>query len=44
MVQQPVTAESATMPAAALRAVPEARVLSIAEIAQTLVSLPGVHA
>ena len=44
MVQRPATAESPTMPTAALRAVPEARVLAIEEIGQTLVSLPGVHA
>ena len=40
LVQRPETAESPTMPAAALRAVPEARVLSIAEIASTLAALP----
>jgi two-component system chemotaxis response regulator CheB len=40
LVQRPDTAESPTMPAAALRSVPEARSLSIAEIAATLASLP----
>jgi two-component system chemotaxis response regulator CheB len=44
LVQQPATAESSAMPTAALRAVPEARSLTIAEIGQTLASLPGVHA
>ncbi|HVX40906.1 MAG TPA: chemotaxis protein CheB [Gemmatimonadaceae bacterium] len=39
-VQQPETAESPTMPAAAVRAVPLARVLTIAEIAKALASLP----
>lgn len=40
LVQLPATAESPTMPAAALEAVPKARVLSIEEIAATLESLP----
>lgn len=40
LVQRPDTAESPTMPAAALRSVPEARSLSIAEIAATLAALP----
>jgi two-component system chemotaxis response regulator CheB len=44
LVQSPATAESPTMPAAALRVVPEARSLTIEEIGQTLASLPGVHA
>jgi two-component system chemotaxis response regulator CheB len=44
LVQLPATAESPTMPAAALKAVPEARPLTIEEISQTLASLPGVHA
>jgi two-component system, chemotaxis family, protein-glutamate methylesterase/glutaminase len=44
LVQRPETAESPTMPAAALRAVPEARVLSIAQIASTLAALPVVQA
>jgi two-component system chemotaxis response regulator CheB len=44
IVQRPATAESPTMPAAALRAVPDARALSIEEIGHALVSLPGVHA
>ena len=42
LVQRPDTAESPTMPVAALRSVPEARSLSIAEIAATLASLPVV--
>ena len=40
LVQRPDTAESPTMPAAALRAVPQARSLSISDIAATLASLP----
>lgn len=40
LVQRPDSAESPTMPAAALRLVPEARSLSIAEIAATLAALP----
>lgn len=40
IVQRPETAESPTMPAAALRAVPGARVLTLAEIASELSSLP----
>jgi two-component system chemotaxis response regulator CheB len=40
LVQRPDTAESPAMPTAALRAVPEARALSIAEIAATLAALP----
>jgi two-component system, chemotaxis family, protein-glutamate methylesterase/glutaminase len=39
-VQLPATAESPTMPAAAMRSVPEARVLTIAEIAAELSALP----
>lgn len=39
LVQRPETAESATMPAAALGAVPEARALSIAEIGSALAAL-----
>jgi two-component system chemotaxis response regulator CheB len=39
LVQDPATAESPTMPSAAIRCVPEARVQSIAEIARTLASL-----
>lgn len=39
IVQDPRTAEVAVMPAAALRAVPEAEVLPLAEIAARLVSL-----
>jgi two-component system, chemotaxis family, protein-glutamate methylesterase/glutaminase len=39
LVQDPATAESPTMPSAAIRCVPEARTLSIAEIARTLGSL-----
>jgi two-component system chemotaxis response regulator CheB len=40
LVQRPETAESPTMPAAALRVVPEAHALSIAQIAGTLAALP----
>ncbi len=40
LVQLPATAESPMMPAAALRCVPTARALSIAEIASTLAALP----
>jgi chemotaxis response regulator CheB len=39
LVQDPATAESPTMPAAAVRCVPEAKVLRIADIARTLTSL-----
>lgn len=39
-VQRPDTAESAAMPAAAVRSVPRARVLTIAEIAAALGGLP----
>ena len=39
LVQLPSTAESPTMPAAALRSVPKARVLPIEQIAATLASL-----
>ena len=41
LVQLPGTAESPMMPAAALRAVPTARALPIAEIATTLSALPA---
>ena len=41
LVQLPATAESPLMPNAALRSVPEARVLTLAEIAATLGSLPA---
>jgi two-component system chemotaxis response regulator CheB len=44
LVQSPDTAESAAMPAAAIRAVPSARVLTIQEIAATLSGLPMAHA
>jgi two-component system chemotaxis response regulator CheB len=44
IVQSPSTAESPTMPSAALRAVPDARALTIQEIGQALASLPGVLA
>lgn len=40
LVQAPGTAESPIMPTAALRSVPQARALSIREIASTLGSLP----
>ena len=39
IVQDPATAESSTMPAAAVRAVPEATVLPLAEIASHLMAL-----
>jgi two-component system chemotaxis response regulator CheB len=39
-VQLPATAESPTMPQAAITAVPEARVLTIAEIAAEIAALP----
>ena len=41
IVQDPTTAESPTMPAAAVRCVPAARVLSIPQIAAALTALPG---
>lgn len=44
LVQEPATAESPPMPIAALRAVPEARSMTIADIAHTLGSLAGAHA
>jgi two-component system chemotaxis response regulator CheB len=40
-VQMPATAESPTMPQAAINAVPEARVLTIAEIAAAIATLPA---
>jgi two-component system, chemotaxis family, protein-glutamate methylesterase/glutaminase len=40
-VQEPTTAESAAMPAAAIRCVPAARVLAIPAIAAALAALPG---
>ncbi|HXD50156.1 MAG TPA: chemotaxis protein CheB [Gemmatimonadaceae bacterium] len=40
-VQTPATAESPTMPAAAMKAVPEARVMAIAEIGAALGTLPA---
>jgi len=43
-VQEPATAESPPMPTAALRAVPEARAMTLAKIADTLAALPAVHA
>jgi two-component system chemotaxis response regulator CheB len=42
-VQAPETAESPTMPTAAISCVPGARVLTIREIASTLGSLPAVE-
>ena len=39
LVQDPTTAESPTMPSAAMRCVPGAKVLPIQEVARTLVSL-----
>lgn len=44
LVQDPATAESAAMPAAALRCVPAARVLTIPAIADVLVELPAASA
>ena len=41
IVQDPTTAESPTMPAAAVRCVPAARVLPIPQIAVALTALPG---
>jgi two-component system chemotaxis response regulator CheB len=41
IVQDPSTAESPTMPAAAVRCVPAARVLTISQIAEVLVALPA---
>ena len=41
LVQSPETAESPTMPAAALRCVPDARSLTIAQIAEVLTALPS---
>ncbi len=41
MVQVPATAESPTMPQAAVDAVPEARVLTIAEIAAQIAAFPS---
>ena len=42
LVQLPATAESPTMPQAALNAVPEARALTISEIAAQIAALPVV--
>lgn len=42
-VQLPQTAESPAMPAAAVQRVPEARVLTIGEIARELAALPAAH-
>src|SRR6185503_4097434 len=41
LIQEPVTAESPAMPAAAVRCVPGARVLTIPDIASVLGSLPS---
>jgi two-component system chemotaxis response regulator CheB len=41
LVQEPATAESPTMPAAACRAVPRARVMPLPELITYLVSLPA---
>ena len=41
IIQDPKTAESATMPAAAQKAVPRARVMSLARIGEYLASLPS---
>lgn len=43
-VQQPATAESPTMPQAAIRCVPKARVQTIEEIAASLAALPAAPA
>lgn len=43
LVQIPQTAESPAMPAAALRAVPQARALTIQQIARELSQLPAAH-
>ncbi|HEX6573900.1 MAG TPA: chemotaxis protein CheB [Gemmatimonadaceae bacterium] len=43
IIQDPATAESPTMPAAAVRAVPEAEVLGLDDIAPRLVSLADHH-
>jgi two-component system chemotaxis response regulator CheB len=40
LIQDPATAESATMPAAAVRAVPRARVMPLAELIDYLAALP----
>ena len=40
LVQSPESAESPTMPAAALRSVPDARALTIEKIAEVLAALP----
>lgn len=40
VIQDPATAESPTMPAAAARCVPGARVMSIAQVAQLVATLP----
>jgi two-component system chemotaxis response regulator CheB len=42
LVQLPATAESPTMPAASIAAVPDARALTLEEIAKTLGGLPAV--
>jgi two-component system chemotaxis response regulator CheB len=44
LVQLPATAESPTMPTAALQSVPDAHVLSIEQIAATLAALPVANA
>ena len=41
IIQDPATAESTLMPAAAVKAVPRARVMSLVEIAKFVVSLPA---
>jgi two-component system chemotaxis response regulator CheB len=41
IIQTPATAESPAMPDAALRAVPQARVLTIGEIAKAIADLPA---
>ena len=44
LVQDPVTAESPTMPSAAIRCVPGARVQTISQIAATVAGLPAAGA
>jgi len=43
IVQMPQTAESPAMPTAAVRTVPQARVLTIEDIARALAALPTAH-
>ena len=43
VIQQPDTAEAPTMPQAAVRAVPTARIFPLARIASFLATLPSAH-